>query len=259
MCFSGGRLLFLKKELSSKKFNAVSMKTINNFRNDFKLITRDEVTGILLFAPLLMIVVFKLLLMFLIPFLQSKTSFDITPYHGYVVSVLLILSSGMLGIVAGFLMIDDRDGSITELMAVTPLGRGGYLFNRLLLIALLSFVYTFLVYVFFAEMLPGFFFVLFLALLLAIYASIVGLLLFMGAEDKVKGLTYAKALNIMVLFALSDLTDMRWLHIVSGFFPTYWFSKMIRSLDYTDMLIGLFVHLLWIIFLALRFLKSPNK
>jgi fluoroquinolone transport system permease protein len=235
------------------------MNTINNFKTDLKQITRDEVTGILLFAPLLMVVVFKLLLYFMVPFLQSKTGFDLAPYYGYVISVLLILSSGVLGIVTGFLMIDDRDGGITELMAVTPLGLGGYMFNRLLLIALFSFVYTFIIYSFFAEMLPGFFFVILLALLQAIYASIVGLLLYMGADDKVKGLTYAKALNIMMLFALSDLTDMKWLHVVSGFFPTYWFSKMIRSLDSTDMVIGLFVHLVWMFLLVFRFLRNPNK
>ena len=48
----------------------------------------------------------------------------------------------MVGTATGFMMIDDKDGKIFELMQITPLGRKGYLFNRLLLPVAITFIYS---------------------------------------------------------------------------------------------------------------------
>ena len=232
------------------------MKQIIYFRNDLKQIFRDTITGALLFAPILIIVFFKLIFIFLIPILLQKTGFDLTPYYGYVFAVILVLSSGMLGIVSGFQMIDDRDGNITELMAVTPLGRSGYLINRLLLTGILSFCYAILVYFVLSIVQLQFATLLLLAATQSIYTSIIGLLLYFGADDKVKGLTYAKALNILMLFTLTDLTGMHWLTVLSWFFPTYWISKVVINNDITNLFLCMIVHLIWFCVLIYGYFKS---
>jgi len=235
------------------------MKQLIYFQNDLKQVFRDTITGILLFAPLLMIVFFKLLTIFLVPVLLQKTGFDLTLYYNYVFSVILVLSSGMLGIVSGFQMIDDRDGHITELMSVTPLGRSGYLINRMLLTGLLSFIYAILAYRVLGLVELKLLTVLFLAIMQSIYTGIIGLLLYFGADDKVKGLTYAKALNILMLFVLTDLTEMRWLIILSWFFPTYWISQVIISGHLTALFFCFVVHLIWLIILVTGYFRSAKN
>ena len=107
------------------------MINLIHIKNDLKQVFRDPVMSILMLAPLLIVVVFKLLIIFLFPFIATKFNFEFSLYYQYLMAGILILISGMLGIVIGFMMLDDKDGNIAELMAVTPLGRSGYLVNRL--------------------------------------------------------------------------------------------------------------------------------
>lgn len=94
-----------------------------HYRNDSRQLFRDPVMRILIFAPLLMIGLFKIIFIFLPPILISKLSFDITQYYQYILSGIVVMIAGMMGIVTGFLMIDERDGNISELISVTPLGQ----------------------------------------------------------------------------------------------------------------------------------------
>ncbi len=115
-------------------------------RTDIKQIVRDPIMVILMAAPLLMIALFKVMLVFLLPFLETKYSFNLSYLYPYILAFIMLMIPGILGIVTGFMMLDERDGNIAELMAVTPLGRTGYLVNRLSLSALISIIYCFIAY-----------------------------------------------------------------------------------------------------------------
>lgn len=235
------------------------MLQIIHFKNDIKQIMRDPIMAIMMVAPLFMIVLFKLLIVFLIPFIFTQFGFDVTPYSQYVLAFVLLISSGMLGIVTGFMMMDERDGNIAELMSVTPLGRSGYLINRLSFASVLSFIYCISsCYVLNLVELP-LLTVSFLSLLSAIYSSIIGLLIFSGADDKVKGLTFAKALNSLVLFAFTDLFALRWLTVLSWFFPPYWITMIIKS-PHSLLVNGLalIVHAGWLGILLLQYWRKES-
>ena len=235
------------------------MLQIIHFKNDIRQIMRDPIMAIMMLAPLFLIVVFKLLIVFLIPFIYTQFGFDVTPHFHYVLAFVLLISSGMLGIVTGFMMMDERDGNIAELMSVTPLGRSGYLINRLSFASLLSFLYC--IASCYALNLAELHWitVLILSLLSAIYSSIIGLLIFSGADDKVKGLTFAKALNSLVLFAFTDLFSLWWLTVLSWFFPPYWITMIIKS-PHSLLVIGLafVVHIGWLGILLLQYWRKES-
>jgi fluoroquinolone transport system permease protein len=213
--------------------------------------------AILIFAPLLLLIVFKGLLIFIPPLLLRYLSFDFTPYLNYVLGFVLLTNSGMLGIVTGFMMLDERDGHIAELMSVTPLGRSGYLFHRLLFASLLTVLYSVLAVPILNVSAFPIVIIILLSLLSAFYTAIVGLLLFAGAEDKVKGLTYAKALNVLMLFAFTDLAGLPWLTALSWIFPTYWLMQLIQN-PLSLPIIGLAItsHSLWMGILIIRWWKN---
>ncbi len=229
------------------------------FINDIKQIMRDPIMTILLFAPLLLIIVFKLLEIFLVPFLAAKLDFDLAPYSAYILSFILLMNSGMLGIVTGFMMLDERDGNISQLLEITPLGRGGYLINRLAFASLLSIIYCFISITVFNQPVLPFITMVLLSLLSAIYTAIIGLLIFSGADDKVKGLTFAKGLNTLVLFAFTDLFALSWLTVLSWFFPPYWITMTIKS-SHSLMVYGiaLLVHAGWLGFLIFRYSRRES-
>lgn len=71
----------------------------------------------------------------------SETGLDLFQYADYILVFVLLMVAGMSGIVTGFMMLDEKDGRIAELLSVTPLGQG-YLMNRLLFSGCLTTVYT---------------------------------------------------------------------------------------------------------------------
>ncbi len=229
------------------------------FKNDLKQIVRDPIMILLLFAPLLLIVVFELLQFFLVPYLATKVGFDITPYFPYVLAFVLLMNSGMLGIVTGFMMLDERDGNISQLLEVTPLGRSGYLANRLIFASILSILYAFIGIAVFKGPDLSFFSIVLLSVLSAFYTAIIGLLIFSGAEDKVKGLTFAKGLNILVLFAFTDLFALPWLTFLSWFFPPYWVTLIIKTpQSLLALTLAIIVHVTWLGALVFRYSKRES-
>jgi hypothetical protein len=235
------------------------MLQIIHLKNDLKQIMRDPIMAILMVAPLLLIVVFKLIMLFLIPYILTQIEFDVTPYLNYVLVFVVMMCGAILGIVTGFMMMDERDGKIAELMSVTPLGRAGYLFNRLLFAAVLSVFYGVLSYSVLNIIELPFLAVLFISLLSANYSIIIGLLIYSFADDKVKGLTFAKAINSLSLFAFADLLSLKWLTILSWFFPPYWITMVVKS-PHSIMIYGwaLLVHAAWLAVLVRHYWRKES-
>ncbi|PKM96212.1 MAG: hypothetical protein CVU84_00410 [Firmicutes bacterium HGW-Firmicutes-1] len=220
---------------------------IEHIKNDFKQLVREPMMLLLFCLPLVIFAVFKAMIVFLIPFLYEYIDFDLSDYYLYILSLVLILTPGMLGIVTGFMMLDERDGKIAELMSVTPLGRSGYLYNRLSFAFVATVIYTFMGYFIVDIYKLPLLVVFLLSVLLGIFSMILGMIIFTIATDKVKGLTYAKGLNIMLFFCLTDLLNERWLTNFSMLFPTYWITEIIQNPKSLQVFgIALFVHLLWI-------------
>jgi fluoroquinolone transport system permease protein len=101
--------------------------------------------------------------------------------------------------------------------------------------------------------------VLLLALLLAVYSATIGLVLFSGAENKVKGLTFSKALNIFILFAFADLFSLKWFTVAAWFFPPYWISALVREeLSFFVAAMAVVVHLAWLLMLILFYFRKTE-
>lgn len=233
------------------------MPFIIHLRNDIRQIVRDPIMLVLIFVPLILIVVLKLLVVFLLPILIRLTGFNPDPYYIYLLAFALLLTAGMLGIVTGFLMIDERDGNIAELMAVTPLGRTGYLVNRLSFAAMLSVLYSFLAISVLNVCPITLTAAIVLAGLMALYTSIFGLILFSSADDKVKGLTFAKGLNALAFFAFADLFGLRWLTVLSWLFPPFWVTALIKNQEtLLPYVMALIVHAAWFAFLLVRYQRK---
>ncbi|MCK9626565.1 MAG: hypothetical protein M0R23_08940 [Bacteroidales bacterium] len=235
------------------------MVGIIHLKNDLKQILRDPIMAILVVAPLLLIIAFKLMVLYLVPFIQTLIEFEILPYLDYIFIFVVMMCGAMLGIVTGFMMIDDRDGKIAELMSVTPLGRSGYLINRLLFAAVLTIFYSILSYYVLNVVKLPFTTMLFVSLLSSNYSIIIGLLIFTFADDKVKGLTFAKAINSLSLFAFTDLLALKWLTVLSWFFPPYWITLVVKS-PHTFLIYGLalLVNFGWLFLLIRHYWKKES-
>ncbi|PKM50830.1 MAG: hypothetical protein CVV02_10075 [Firmicutes bacterium HGW-Firmicutes-7] len=224
-----------------------------HIKNDMKQLVREPMMLLLFCLPMFMFIVYKAIIVFLIPYLNKHLSFNLADYYLYILSFALIMTPAMLGIVIGFMMIDERDGKIAELMTVTPLGRSGYLYNRLSFAFIATVVYTFMGYFTVNIYKLPLLVVFLLSILLGILSIILGMIIFTVATDKVKGLTYAKGINFMLLFCLSDLLNERWLTNFSMFFPTYWITEIIQNpKSIVVFSSAVLVHAIWLIIILFR-------
>ena len=229
---------------------------LQHMRADFLQMKREP---ILLLFPLLsvfMIFVFKILILYGIPLANPYVAIDLETYAGYGVVMVYLLQPVMLGTVMGFFMLDEKDAGIASLLSVTPLGIGGYLLNRLLMPVTLTGLYTFIIRIVFDEVplkIGGF---LVLLIFLMSETVMIGLFISRVSEDKVKGLTNAKAVSALTVAGFARLFRWQGASIIGRMTPQFYVADLLLIPSLTVILIGGVIHLLW---LALLLRVSLNK
>lgn len=230
--------------------------TTKAFTFDMRRLIRDPILLMFMVVPFIVLAVAKLFLIFGEPILYEMTGFQLSPYYGYLLAVVLTFSPYLLGTVTAFLMIDERDESIYELMSVMPIGYAGYITNRLLIPFSLSIAYTVLSCIILDILRLSFIQVTMIALLSGVQGVAVALLMFCLADNKVQGLTYSKALNIFVFAAVADLLGLKWMSTISAFIPFYWTTQIvIHSASLIVISKALVVHIAWL-YLGIRLVRS---
>lgn len=216
------------------------------FKSDLKKIIREPILMLFMAVPFMAILAIKAILVLGLPLLLKYTGFDIDKYFGYIEVLCLLLSPGMLGAVSAFMMIDERDGGIYELMSITPIGYSGYIANRLLMPFCLSMIYTFLCHYILHIYSVSFVILLLIALISGMQSIVIALFLFSLADDKVKGLTLAKALNIFIITAGGDLLSIPAVSILCSLFPFYWSAKLLMQPTLFSIITGYAVNIFWV-------------
>ncbi|QUI22674.1 hypothetical protein HZI73_10350 [Vallitalea pronyensis] len=227
-----------------------------HMKADYKQLRREPMMLFLMLLPILLISIGKLAIIYLPHIVLDYTGINIIDYYGYIVGMVFLLVAGMLGIVTGFMMLDDKDARIYELMSITPLGREGYLYNRLSLPVVMTWIYGLLTWVVYDGIQISTGLLLLILMLLSIEVMMIGLILLYVADDKVKGLTYGKGLNIVLLFSLADLLENPFLQGIAKVVPTYWITKILIQPEALHMVSALGVHLLWLVVIGRRFYKG---
>lgn len=195
-------------------------------KNDWKIIGRDPMLIIAYFAPVLILC----LALFLFPIVSKITTqylnFPLEEYFPFGYTFFLPLVSMLIGMVYGFILLDERDAGLVSYIAVTPLGKLGYLSVRMIIPTFISFTYN-IVYI----LLTGLgktlnpFEILALSAIIASEAPIMILFLGAFANDKVAGIAMSKGFGILLLAIVIDYFfkgSWRWfLSIV----PLWWIER----------------------------------
>ncbi len=229
-----------------------------HMKADYKQLLREPMMIFLLLLPLLLIGIGKLSVVILPSIVYEYTNITLLDYYGYIVGMVFLLIAGMLGTVTGFMMLDDKDARIYELMSITPLGREGYLYNRLFIPVLMTWIYGVITWTLYDGIQISIGLLLLILVLLSIETIIIGIILLYIADDKVKGLTYAKGLNVVLLFSLTDLLKNQLLQGISMLFPTYWITKILIEPDIAHIASALGIHLVWLAIIGRRFYRGDS-
>jgi len=225
-------------------------------KGDLKLIWRDPMLMLSILAPLLYTAIVIWGIPFAVEFVTTNYQITVEEYVPFFNFFLLPIAPMLFGMVYGFIMLDERDSGIISYLAVTPLGKSGYLSVRMAMPVLYSFVFN----LFFIKLtgldqnINQVQFILY-SLIIATEAPI--MLLFLGAfaSNKVEGIAISKSFGILLIMLIPDFfMKGNWLWIFSVS-PLWWIERAFFHTTYSwwYAIGALVMHLLFIWFLYKKF------
>jgi fluoroquinolone transport system permease protein len=209
---------------------------------DLRNIRRDPLLAWVVLLPPALALVYGALVPRLRELFLQRLDFDLEPFYPLIMSTFVTAAPGIIGMVVGFLLIDERDDGVLTAIGVTAVGPTEYLAYRLSLPMLAGWIMTVACYPL-AGLTP-----LPLADLVAIAgvaslsAPIMALFLAVFAENKVTGFAMVKVsntINIAPVAAWFVDPPLQW---IAGMVPPYWPMKMLwlaaTGKRYTPFVVG---------------------
>jgi fluoroquinolone transport system permease protein len=198
------------------------MKTLRLFRAfapvDFKNIRRDALLVWIPLLPLIMTLALRFGVTPLASLMLRQFDLDLTPYYPLLLSMFVLLVPSTVGMIVGFLLLDERDEQTLAALMVTPMSNTSYLTYRIGVPLVIGFFITLIMYPL-AGLIPiAPLDLVIVSLLGAFTAPLTALFLAVLAENKVAGLAMLKMLNGITI-----------LPVVAYFIPTYWPLKVFWS------------------------------
>jgi fluoroquinolone transport system permease protein len=141
----------------------------------------------------------------------------------------LMTAPGIVGMVIGFLFLDERDARTLTALRTTPLSMRQYLAYRIALPLLLGTASTLIGYplpgltpLALSTLLP-------IAIVAGFWAPTLALVLAIAAPNKVAGFAVVKVMNSVNLLPVVAYFVPRPLQFIAGIFPTYWPMRALWS------------------------------
>jgi len=226
---------------------------------DYKLLKGDPMLILSMAVPFILWALMQFLVPWIIELVLEQWNFDLSPYYRQAGTFFLMLIPMMMGMVYGFVLLDERDGGIITAIAVTPTGKTGYLKLRLGIPMAASLVFI-LLFVLLLD-LRGILDILQLVLIsMVISSQSLILLLFLGAfaDNKVMGLAISKGFGILLVGPLLDYVLPPPLNWAGAYSPLFWASRALLSENtgvfWLNLFITILFHILliWILFRKFR-------
>jgi hypothetical protein len=195
---------------------------------DSRLLLRDPLLGWVILLPLGL----ALLLRVLIPAIGAAldgTGFDLAAFHPLIMSGYLMTAPGIVGMVVGFLLLDERDGRTLSALRVTPLSMRAYLTYRVTgplivgtLATLIGYPVVGLTPLPVSVLMP-------IAAVAALSAPTLALVLAIAAPNKVAGFAVVKVMNVVSLLPIVAYFIPPPTQLVAGVLPTFWPMRALWS------------------------------
>ncbi len=182
----------------------------------------------------------------------------LTPYYALFDMFLIIITPSMFYYAVAMVMLEESDDHITAYLAVTPLGKTGYLFSRLGFTGIISFFVSIIVTLIFHLSPTHIFTFVGAALAGTIQGVIVTLLIVALSANKVEGMAVGKFTSLLSLGALAPYFVSGKAQIIVFIFPSFWIGKTMQTGANYPVIIAILLSLLWIAVLSNKFMKKVS-
>jgi fluoroquinolone transport system permease protein len=183
----------------------------------------------MLMLPMALALLLRILLPRVREALLGASGFDLTPFEPLLMGGYLMTVPGIVGMVAGFLLLDERDARTLTALRVTPLSMRRYLGYRVALPLLVGTAATVIGYRLVGLRPLPLGTLTALAIVAGLSAPLVALALAAAAPNKVAGFAAVKVLNGVNLLPVAAFFVPLPLQYAVGLIPTYWPMRALWS------------------------------
>jgi fluoroquinolone transport system permease protein len=225
-------------------------KIIKLLQLDLQQVFRDKTLFSFLIVPAILIVAVR----YGVPELGALFPI-IKDYYSYIVMFSSVQTAVMFGFVISFIMLDEKDENVIQVIRILPIRTSQFIFYRLAFSTVFS---TFGAYAMIA--LCGIVKIeIFNAILLSIQygltAPLIVLIVATFAKNKIEGMAFFKVLDLFLILPVLYFFIGSWLKHIFALIPAYWtfrlFEKSIQNSDtllFFGMGIGVYSILIYLLF-----------
>ena len=218
----------------------------------FRQIKSDPMMFAACFTPFVMGALIK----FGIPFIERITAFSLQEYYPIFDLLLSIMAPVLLCFAFAMITLEEIDDKVSRYFSITPLGKAGYLFTRLVVPAIISAVIAFIVLLLFSLEKLSIGMTICLALLGSVQAIIVSLMIITLSSNKLEGMAVTKLAALTLLGIPAPFFIDSYYQFSVGFLPSFWVAKAMQNEAVLYFSIGLMVALVWYYFLTKRLFRK---
>lgn len=197
-------------------------RILNLIKADAKFILRDGILLIALLAPILLAFVIRFGVPIVTDLVMAEFGFDVVPLYPLFIGFSIFITAMMIGVLIGFIILDERDEDILAYLAVTPLSKSYYLGYRLSSPFVICFVLGALVVVIADLVTAPIWLWVVVLLLAALEAPMCTLFLVAFASNKVEGLALSKLLGVLYVAPIVGVMVESPLRFVLAVIPQFW-------------------------------------
>lgn len=228
---------------------------LRSFAIFIRQITSDSMLLVVCIAPILAACFFR----FGIPVVErllcsyfQETSI-LSGYYLLFDIFLSVVTPYMFCFASSMVMLTEYDENMTNYLAVTPVGKQGYILSRILFPAVLAFLASVLLMHYFTLTAWSFLMIVLTCLSTALLSSTVSLLVFSVSHNRVEGMAMAKLAGVMMLglpvpFFLTSAAQYLFAPL-----PSFWLAKFCLEQGSFSFLLSLLTSGVWIWLLYKKF------
>lgn len=192
---------------------------------ELKKWARDSLLGFFIAYPLIL----GLAVRWLIPVIEDKTGASIAPYYFLIEAALLLLTPLIIGAVAGFSILEDRDDNILLAIKVAPMSLEFFIGLTLFLVFTLSVLGSaFAIWVAQLASLPAGT-IWAVSIVSALSAPLTALLINAVASNKIEGFAMVKGTGVLIIFPIVGLLFFDAKEFLFSFVPGFWPAKALAA------------------------------
>ncbi|MDD3169951.1 MAG: ABC transporter permease [Eubacteriales bacterium] len=231
---------------------------IRSFTMFIRQISRDSMLYAVCIAPLLAALFFR----FGIPYIEAllcryfSLPAILADYYLLFDLFMAILTPFLFCFASSMVILTESDENMSGYLAVTPVGRKGYLVSRFVFPALISFFASVLLLSLFSLTEWPRFLMFAVCFLASLFSVVLSLLVVSFSHNRVEGMAVSKLSGIMMFGLLVPFfifSDIQYLFAV---LPSFWIAKLCYGRDYLFILPALLTSFLWLGILYRRFEKK---